>query len=439
MEASELATFVEGEGDTLLDWRYKGFSSLPEPLTVRQVRAFSLPLHDLATPMMTIDASAVAENLTEMAAWCQERGLKLAPHGKTTMAPVLWLGQLSSGCVGITVANAGQLRAARAFGVTHIQLAGELVNPADIRWVAAEIDEDSRFRFLCWVDSVEAVERMSLAVPGDGSHPQIPVCVEVGVVDGRTGARRLDDVLAVARAVADADGLVLAGVSGYEGAVPGAATDARGLAEVDRYLRQLVEAHQALTDLYETSEVTVTAGGSAYFDRVAAILGPLAHSTDDRQVEVVLRSGAYVVHDDLHYRQVTPSTRVDGPLLRAAIHVWATVISRPQPDLVILDAGRRDLPFDLDLPVVLSAGRARWSDTGDSWLEVTVGRTETLRLNDQHAFVRVEPASRLVVGDVVKLGLSHPCTAFDKWRAIAVVKSADVLDPQVSDVALTYF
>ena len=181
----------------------------------------------------------------------------------------------------------------------------------------------------------------------------------------------------------------------------------------------------------------MTAGGSAYFDRVAAVLGPLADPTGARPVDVVLRSGAYVVHDDLHYRHVTPSTRGSGPRLRAAIHVWSSVLSRPQPDLVILDSGRRDLPFDLDLPVVLSAGRA--TQAGRPWTEVPVPDAEVLRLNDQHCFVRVAPRTALAVGDVVKLGLSHPCTAFDKWRAIPIVDSADRLEPHVTDVALTFF
>src|SRR6185503_5831410 len=112
-----------------------------------------------------------------------------------------------------------------------------------------------------------------------------------------------------------------------------------------------------LQEFYETPRVTVTAGGSAYFDRVAVLLGPLLRQPADRPVDVVLRSGAYVVHDDVHYRKVTPSTRGGGPVLRTAIHVWAQVLSRPQADLAILDTGRRDVPFDLDLPIVLAASR----------------------------------------------------------------------------------
>jgi D-serine deaminase-like pyridoxal phosphate-dependent protein len=151
-------------------------------------------------------------------------------------------------------------------------------------------------------------------------------------------------------------------------------------------------------------------------------------------VQVLLRSGSYVVHDDLHYARVTPGARRGGPALRPAIHVWASVLSRPEPDLVILDAGRRDLPFDLGLPAPQRAVR-RSAEVRS----VDLGPADVLQLNDQHAFVRVAPGSAVAVGDVVRLGLSHPCTAFDKWRTIAVVDSADGVDPAVVDAVQTFF
>jgi D-serine deaminase-like pyridoxal phosphate-dependent protein len=434
MQHAALEAFVESLSDTVLDWRCKGFGSLPEPVTVGEVQRRGLDLHQLGTPMMTIDLSAAAENMVSMSAWCDARGLKLAPHGKTTMAPALWLGQLLSGGVGITVANAGQLRAARAFGVTNILLANELVSGQDIAWLAGEMDRDPGFDFLCWVDSVDDVTRIDSALDGLRKGAAIPVCVEIGAFDGRTGARTAAEVLSVGRAVVGSRHVALAGVSCYEGAIPGAGPNEAGLMEVDHFLASVAAAHSAFADLYQTPRVTLTAGGSAYFDRVAAILGPLAETSSGNPVDVVLRSGAYVVHDDIHYHRLTPSTRGGGPRLRPAIHVWSQVLSRPQPDLAILDAGRRDLPFDLDLPVVLSATRS-----GSPREAVQVEHTEVLRLNDQHAYVRVEAGSELTVGDVVKLGLSHPCTAFDKWRAIPMIDSADLLEPRVNDVALTFF
>jgi D-serine deaminase-like pyridoxal phosphate-dependent protein len=245
-------------------------------------------------------------------------------------------------------------------------------------------------------------------------------------------------VAAVADRVVASPACVLAGLSGYEGAVVGSGGTPEGLAAVEAFLQRIAAAYRRLAGRFETSVVTLTAGGSAHFDAVTAVLGPLAgeNTSQGHRVDVVVRSGAYVVHDDVHYAQVTPSTRGGGPELTPAIHGWAQVLSRPEPGLVVLDAGKRDLPFDFDLPVPLAAVRRRAD--GSSVL-VAMGTAGISRLNDQHAYVDVEPTSALAVGDVVRLGLSHPCTAFDKWRTIAVVDSAQGHDPVVVDAVHTFF
>ena len=428
-----LRSFVDEVRAAPLDWRSKGFGTLPTPLSAAGLAAAGVRLSALGSPMMTVDRAAVQHNVTAMADWCTARGLGLAPHGKTTMAPALWLAQLEAGAAAVTVANAAQLRAGVAFGVRAFVLANELVGVADLRWLAAQLVADHELEVLCWVDSVAAVERIDAALAGSAADRPLTVCVEVGSASGRTGARDPAEVVRVAERVLASPRCRLAGLSGYEGAVAGAATDAAGLAAVRAFLEAMRDAYGLLADRFETPVATVTAGGSAYFDVVADVLGPLARAA--RPARVLLRSGAYVVHDDLHYARVTPSTRAAGPELRPAIHVWAAVLSRPEPDLVLLDAGRRDLPFDLDLPVPQRA--VRWGDGGAE--PVALGAAEVLRLNDQHAFVRVASTSALAVGDVVRLGLSHPCTAFDKWRTITVVDHADEADPAVVDAVHTYF
>ncbi|MBL3410656.1 amino acid deaminase, partial [Klebsiella pneumoniae] len=60
-------------------------------------------------------------------------------------------------------------------------------------------------------------------------------------------------------------------------------------------------------------------------------------------------------------------------------------------------------------------------------------------LNDQHAFLRLPDAADLAVGSVVRLGLSHPCTAFDKWRLIPVLDDSAVATPVVVDLVHTFF
>ncbi len=228
----------------------------------------------------------------------------------------------------------------------------------------------------------------------------------------------------MARAVHAAPGLRLTGISGYEGAI---AHDASpdSLAAVARYLTQLAELHQLLSSdglFDQAEEVWITAGGSAYFDTVTELLTPLA---DDR-TRVVLRSGAYLAHDDGFYRGISPlarSTAATTPF-RSALHGWTRVVSRPEPGLALLDGGKRDLSYDEGMPEPqLVRGRGPLS-----------GRITAL--NDQHAFLR---DAEVAIGDTVRLGLSHPCTVFDKWTILPVLDSADAELPRVVGLVRTWF
>ncbi|SDG74922.1 D-serine deaminase, pyridoxal phosphate-dependent [Sinosporangium album] len=393
-----------------LDWRFKAIPGDAAGATVAEFLAGAPTLDRLGTPLLTLDAAALTHNIDLMARWTEDAGLTLAPHGKTTMAPALWQRQLDAGAYGISLANLPQLRVARAFGVQRLMLAGSLLDPAGLAWVGAELDADPRFSFLSWVDSAASVRLMDAALRAAGTVRPVEVCVELGAPGGRTGARDLREALEVGAAVRAAPTLRLAGTAGYEGALAHDASP-ESLDTVDAYLARLADLHDRLD--HETTDPVLTAGGSAYFDRVAAVLGHLP-------TRVVLRSGAYVVHDDGFYRAISPFSRgVGKEPLRSAMYGFARVISRPEPGLALLDAGKRDLPFDEGLPEPHSVcGRGAGPVRGAAVTAV----------NDQHAFLSLAPGSDLAHGDVVRLGLSHPCTALDKWSLIPVVDGERVVD-----------
>ena len=392
-----------------LSAQLKSFPPRSWGMTQQEFLATSPRRSDFATPLLTLDRGAMGHNVAVMRDWTAARGLELAPHGKTTMAPQLWQQLLVAGAWGITLATGWQVQLARSFGIRRILLANELIDPVALRWIATEL-ADPEFEFTCWVDSVDAVAAMR-AARADSSPPRpIDVLVDVGAEGGRTGARH--EALAVARAIDAAPELRLAGLGGWEGAL----ASGRAVDGLDR-VRGLMDAMAGLLDQVAwNARPIVTAGGSAYFDIVADVLGPL---TD--RATVVLRSGAYQVHDSAHYAEVSPLRDE----LRAAMHGWARVLSVPEPRLAILDGGKRDFPYDLDLPVPRPVGGA------------AAGRV--LKLNDQHAFLEFPAEHPVRVGEVVRLGLSHPCTAFDKWRVIPVVDDAETDDPLVVDLVRTYF
>ncbi|WP_406473934.1 amino acid deaminase [Streptomyces sp. NBC_01615] len=408
-----------------VDHRFKGLPLDAEGLTVGELAAQrrNLFTDGFTTPVLALSAERLTHNLELMETYAARHGLAFAPHGKTSMAPQLFWKQIEHGAWGITLAVPHQVRVARRFGIDRIFLANELVDTAALRWIAAELTADENFRFICYVDSVRGVELMDAALRGT-SRP-VDVVVELAAGEGaRTGVRTEAECAAVADTVAGAETLRLVGVAGYEGEVPGATPE-----RVHDWLRRLTSLAADFDKAGRFTgleEIVVSAGGSAWFDAVADVFAEIPELS--LPVLKLLRSGAYVSHDDGHYRKLTPFTRVpEEGALHPAFRLWAQVVSRPSPEQAFANAGKRDAAYDLDLPfaqVVRREGAER----------PATGITVT-GLSDQHAWIGTTEEADLQVGDWLGMGLSHPCTSFDKWQLISVAEA----DGTVVDYIRTFF
>lgn len=408
-----------------VDHRFKGLPPDADGHTVAELAAQrrNLFTDGFTTPVLALSAERLDHNLRLMETYAARHGLAFAPHGKTSMAPQLFHRQLAHGAWGITLAVPHQVRVAREFGIARIFLANELVDPAALRWISAELDADDDFRFVCYVDSVRGVELMDAALRG-AARP-LDVVVELAAGEGaRTGVRTEAECAAVADAVAAAGTLRLVGVAGYEGEVPRADPE-----RVRAWLRRLT----ALAADFDkdgrfagAGEIVVSAGGSAWFDAVADVFAELPELS--LPALKLLRSGAYVSHDDKHYREITPFTRVpEEGALEPAFRLWAQIVSRPSPEQAFANAGKRDAAYDLDLPLA-QVIRRDGTERPATGVEVT-------GLSDQHAWLRTAPGADLEVGDWIGMGLSHPCTSFDKWQLIPVAEA----DGTVVDYIRTFF
>ncbi len=398
------------------------------PITAGEVPLDRVPdrgwhaLSDLMLPVVLLRETALRHNLDLMARFCSQHGVSLAPHGKTTMSPQLIARQLEAGAWGVTAASPAQARIFRAFGVRTIVIANQVVDPLGLAWMAAELERSPGVRLCCLVDSERAVALMDEALAGRGP---LPVLVEMGLAGGRTGCRSLEAGHRVAAAVRRSRALRLAGVECFEGVVsePGEQVDG-----VLRAVRSLAESLGREGAFDQVDEVLVTAGGSAFFDRVVE---HLAGGWDlGRPVRVVLRSGCYLTHDHGAYERLSPfgGRLPDWEPLQQALEAWGLVHSRPEPGLAIVGFGKRDVSYDMGLPRPLRVRHADGRQRAATGMEV-------FRLNDQHAYVRLAPGDDLAVGDRLGCGLAHPCTVFDKWRSMPVVDDGY----RVLDAVRTYF
>jgi len=346
------------------------------------------------------------------------------------MAPQLFAEQLEAGAWAITAANVAQVQVMRHYGVPRVILANQLLGRAHLESVAAML-EDPGFDFYCFVDSEAGLANMTRHLAGRRLAQPVRVLLEVGVPGGRTGVRTQAEALALAEAIAAADPAQIrfAGVACFEGVVPGIAESPQPVID---YAQSVVDIAAALPRslLAGLDEFVLTGGGSSHFDLMADRFETLRL---DVPVRIVLRSGCYLTTDHGGYKAAQDAARADPHRtwkgdLHPALEAWTYVQSRPEPGLALLAMGKRDVPYDAGLPKPQRLYRP-----GEGFRDA--GAAEVYAVNDQHAFVRIDPASDWRVGDLVASGISHPCTAFDKWRFLPVVGD----DYAVTDGVLTFF
>ncbi|AVR94724.1 amino acid deaminase [Pseudoduganella armeniaca] len=398
------------------------------------VQRWNVLAGDTGFPVALLKTSSLRHNLDWMRAFCARHGALLAPHGKTTMSPQLFDAQLANGAWGITLATASQVQVAARFGVRRVLLANEVVAASDIRVLLQLLRDNPAFELFALADSLDGVQRLADAVTAAGLRRPLPLLVELGIAGKRAGCRTSDEAMAVARAIAAAPGLQLAGIEGYEGLL--VTTDrAADLERVDAFLQAMVDLVRQCDaeGLFAGPQILLSAGGSSYFDRVAQCFAGVTGTS--RPVLSIVRSGCYLTNDHGHYFELTRELdeRAGGGVgLVPALEVWSTVLSRPEPTLAILGMGKRDASHDLGLPRALlrhRIGAAGPVALDDGW--------HIEKMNDQHAYLRLpeNEVDELRVGDLVGCGISHPCTTFDKWSVLLLVED----DYRVTGAVNTFF
>ncbi|MBA2673538.1 amino acid deaminase [Ramlibacter sp.] len=407
--------------DFILDATQKGFplAAAPAPAGALAQRGWHLLADDLPYPLAVLRRPALEHNLRWMQDFARRKGVELAPHGKTTMAPELFARQLAAGAWGLTFATVYQASVGVEAGARRVLIANQVVCDADLDGLAALLARQADLRAWFLVDSTAQLALVEDWARRRGSTRRFDVLLEMGIPGQRTGCRTQEDALALAEALARSPAARLCGIECYEGG--GARCDSEHDArEVTALVRRVLAAAQACDarGLFADGEILLTAGGSAVFDLVVPLLRAQGLS---RPVLGVLRSGCYVTHDHLNYARFLENVeRREGldASLRPALEVWAMVQSVPEPGLALLTCGRRDISYDLEMPVPIAHAPRGARTAGPAPAGWAISA-----LNDQHAYLRFDSAGTVPrVGDRVGLGISHPCTTFDKWRWLPLVE-----------------
>lgn len=382
-----------------------------QPIACNDDGLHSLIHEEITLPAAVIKASALRNNLDWMQDFALQHGVKLCPHGKTTMTPDFFSQQLKNGAWGITVATPAQAEIAVAAGAKNVIMANQLVGKANMA-VIVNLLKNNEINFYCCVDSIRNVQALEAFF---AEHQQtLNVLIEFGVEGGRCGCRSEQQVAELAQLIHQQPHLSLRGIEVYEGVIHGdnAEQDIRDfLGNTLRLTEQLQQ------DRFIEGKPLVTGAGSAWYDVVSECFSHL------KEFDAVIRPGCYVIHDtgiylDAQNKVMQRAQNNQGMAcelggdLESALEVWAYVISRPEPTKLVAGIGKRDVAFDAGLPIPERAYR--------DGQPISIASAVTTAVMDQHAFIEVDASSELDVGDVIAFSTSHPCLTFDKWRAIAV-------------------
>ncbi|MFC4298727.1 amino acid deaminase [Castellaniella hirudinis] len=409
--------------DFLIDRHHKSFPLAASPVQASRIaeRGWNVLADDLPYPLAVIRRSALEHNVRWMQDYAQGRRVAFAPHGKTTMSPQLFDLQLRGGAWGLTFATIHQLAVGLEAGMRRAIIANQVVAPADLDGLDALLTRHEGLRVWFLVDSLAQLRGIEDWARGRGGRRVFDVLLEVGIPGQRTGVRTSAEALELARAIQASPAARLGGIECYEGGLTkcDSAHDVPAVTELVRRVVEIVAACDA-QGLLPADEPILSAGGSAIFDLVMPLLQGAGLA---RPFLGVLRSGCYVTHDHGNYQRLLKLVEQRGGLqdsLQAALEVWAMVQSVPEPGLALLTCGRRDISYDLELPSV-----QRWAPRGARQAQDAPASWKISALNDQHAYLRFDPSQAVpAVGDRVALGISHPCTTFDKWRWMPVVDDA---------------
>lgn len=388
---------------------------------------WNLLREEISLPSAVLYRDRLQNNLQWMQQFIAAYGVKLAPHGKTTMAPGLFQMQLAAGAWGITLATAHQTRVAYQHGVRRVLMANQLIGKSNMA-IVAHLLRDPGFEFYCLVDSAAQVEQLGAYFAKSGQR--LRVLIELGVAGGRAGIRDEGQLRSVLDALTRwSAAIALCGIEIYEGVLDNEVS-------IRSFLRHAVAVTQRLIaeKMFQRNPVLLSGAGSAWYDVVAE---EFSAAQFNGEVEIVLRPGCYLTHDIGSYRASQARIMQQNPIaqrmnsgLLPALHVWAYVQSIPEAERAIVGMGKRDAAFDSGLPVSALHYRPEGAmprATPEHWT--------ITKMMDQHAYLSIAPGDDLRVGDMIGFDIAHPCLTFDKWRSLPVLNA----EYDVIDLVQTYF
>ncbi|WP_174804114.1 alanine racemase [Martelella limonii] len=332
---------------------------------------------DIETPAPLVDLAIVDANLKRMQDYCDRHGIALRPHIKTHKSVAMAKRQLALGARGITCQTLGEAEIMADAGFDDILISYPLIGK--VKRLAALA---ARIRLTVAIDSLAALEAAAEAATLAGSD--IAVLVEFDTGAKRTGVVSVEEALALAGKVTGTGNLVFAGLMTYP---------------ANENTVTFVNAARAAFEQAGIAIPLVSGGGT-----------PDAFLVHTLGVIDELRVGTYIYND----RMMMGASH--ARLEDCAFDVVVTVVSRPEPDRAVIDAGSKSLTSDPSGKGGPGHGLIR--EYPDAVID---------RLSEEHGMVDLSKCDRKPeIGERLRVVPNHVCPVTNLHDQVLVLENGTI-------------
>ncbi len=330
-------------------------------------------ISELDTPSVVIDLDRVEANIQKLQSYCDFHNIKSRPHIKTHKLPVLAYKQLEAGAVGITCQKLSEALMMAA-GIKDILLTYNVIGKQKIEPLA-QLAKQTKLSIA--IDNEVALH--TIAQAAQLAKTNISLLIEFESGNERVGVQTPQEALELAIKIKQLDFLSFEGLMTYPCGKQAATFIA---AAKPLFVKAGIEIN------------TVSAGGTPGMWNMHEVAGITE-----------LRAGTYIYND----RNIVGSST--ATLDECAMHVHATVISRPTENRAVMDAGSKTLSSDL-VKAEYGKGYGLILDYPDAIIT---------KLNEEHGIIDLSScANKPAIGEVVRIIPNHVCVVTNLHDEVVV-------------------
>lgn len=345
---------------------------------------------NIDTPALLVIEDRLDRNILQMQTLADENYSWLRPHIKTHKSVDIAHRQITLGASGVTTAKLAEAEIMFESGIDDIFIANQITHPLKINRLKML---HAQCRVIVGIDDERQIELLRPAF--EKTIRPLEVRIEIDSGFGRCGIKDNKVLLKLAQKIMAESWLLLEGIFTHAGQVYTASSEAE-VAKIGETEAKAVESAHAFLHKKDIEVQTVSVGST-----------PTAKYAVRNDAVNEIRPGNYVFYDGIQL--ALGSSRAES----CSLFVLATVISQPQKDQIVIDAGSKALGLD--------RGAHSLQLLGGYGTPVNInGNIE--RLSEEHGIIKLKEAHPIELGHPVIILPNHACSVanlFEKYYLIS--------------------